>query len=90
MCADQPDVTWNNWGKGFFTTYCTGCHSETTPNRYGAPESVNFDTLDEVKALKSTIRKDVLEDGTMPVGGGVIDEHKELLEVFLDCGLGGS
>ena len=49
-CASAPPVTWDNWGDGFFSTYCRGCHSSTTTVRNGAPEAFNYDTVDEVIA----------------------------------------
>jgi uncharacterized membrane protein len=84
-CAGGTHVTWNNWGDGFFTTYCRSCHSATAPDRNGAPESVNFDTFDEVQTQAIAIESDVLTTGTMPIGGGVTDEDKALLADFLAC-----
>ena len=86
-CAEQPNVTWENWAQGFFITYCTACHSETSPDRYGAPEGLDFDTEDQVATLAGLVRQTVLEDGSMPYGGGVYEEDLELLEIYLDCGL---
>ncbi len=86
-CLDQPQVTWENWAEGFFITYCTACHSATSPDRYGAPEGIDFDTEEEVATLSSLIRQTVLEEGSMPYGGGVYDEDLELLAIYLDCGI---
>ena len=86
-CVDAPQVTWESWGQGFLTTYCTSCHSVTSPSRYDAPVGVNFDTLDEVRTYAGAIRSAVVDKETMPVGGGITDDDRELLEVFLDCGL---
>ena len=85
--ALEYDVTWANFGDGFFANYCRGCHSALTPNRYDAPESINFDTLEEVRALESLIRTTVIDEQSMPVGGGVYDQDLEFLGYFLDCGL---
>ncbi len=86
-CASAPDVTWQTWGHGFFLTYCGACHSATSPNRDGAPENVNFDTKSEVVGMKDRIRVRVLDEQTMPLGGGVYEEDLELLNVMLSCGL---
>lgn len=80
-------VTWNNWGDGFFTTWCQPCHSATAPDRNGAPESLNFDTSTDVVTYEASVRRTVLEMETMPVGGGLTDEDRALLEDFLACGL---
>ena len=85
-CADAAyDLNWLNFGDGFFGNYCRACHSADTPERFDAPEGINFDTEDEVRALASSIRNAVLEEGSMPVGGGVYEEDLELLDVYLSC-----
>ncbi len=87
-CATLPDVTWDAWGDGFFRTYCTACHSSAnTAARSGAPEGIDFDSEGAVRAHATDVRRVVLENGTMPVGGGVYPEDLVLLEVFLACGL---
>lgn len=86
-CADVPAVTWSSWGQGFFRTYCTSCHSADAVDRAGAPEGVDLDTVDDVRAYEAAIRRTVLETGTMPVGGGVPDDDAYLLDLFLRCGL---
>lgn len=87
LCADRRAVTWNNWGHGFVQTWCQPCHSAGSADRYGAPEAVNLDTLDQVVSFSDSISRTVLDDETMPVGGGVSDEDKALLRDFLECGL---
>ncbi len=37
--------------------------------------------------MKERIRLRVIEDQTMPLGGGVYEEDLELLNVMLACGL---
>lgn len=87
-CASEPyDLTWANWGDGFFANYCRACHSSNAPDRFDAPEAVNFDTKDEVLQWKDAIRQAVLVDGTMPVGGGVYEGDLEFLDIFLTCGV---
>jgi len=86
-CAGQAEVTWSGWAQGFFRGYCTSCHSRTAPDRWGAPEGIDFDTESDVVSRSAQIRSAVLERESMPVGGGVIADDLELLELYLDCGL---
>lgn len=86
-CAAAPQVTYENWGKGFFLTWCGACHTSTAQQRNGAPEGVDFDTLSDIREWKDRIDVRVLDEQTMPLGGGVYEEDLELLEVFLACGL---
>lgn len=86
-CDSAPVISWSGWAQGFFRGYCTSCHSVATPDRWGAPEGLNFDTEDEVQGLAAQIRSAVLDRQTMPIGGGVLQDDLELLEVYLDCGL---
>ncbi|MCB9778586.1 MAG: hypothetical protein H6742_08500 [Alphaproteobacteria bacterium] len=87
ICQDAPQVSWAGWADGFFQGYCRSCHSSTTPDRRGAPEGVDFDTLDQVREQADLVRWSVIEEGRMPVGGGVYEDDLYLLEVFLDCTL---
>lgn len=80
-----PTVTWSGWAQGYFRTWCGACHSATTPDRRGAPVSVDFDTLDQVLTYQDAVRAAVLEQGTMPLGGGVFPQDQDLLQAFLDC-----
>lgn len=86
-CESAPDLTWSNWGDGFFANYCRACHSESVGDRWGAPEGLDFDTLEQVQQNRGWIHQTVLVDGTMPVGGGVYEEDLEFLTYFLECSL---
>ena len=57
------------------------------PYRFDAPEGVNFDTLDEVRMYASSISRTVIDQASMPVGGGVMEDDLVRLQVFLTCGL---
>ena len=87
LCDQGYVLTWKSWGEGFFATYCDACHAADTPNRFGATEGVTFDTLDEVRDQQDRIRVRVIEQETMPLGGGVFEDDLELLDVFLTCSL---
>ena len=78
-------LTYENFGLGFTATYCRSCHSSVTPDRRGAPDGTNFDTEAEVTGLASSIRRTVLDDGTMPIGGGVQPVDLERLDAWLTC-----
>ena len=86
-CTDAPGVTWENWGEGFFITWCQACHSAISADRNGAPEGINFDTEAEVRTWTASIQHTVLEEGSMPMGGGLGDKDRALLEFLLACGL---
>ena len=85
--AVDATLTWAAFGQGFVRTYCSSCHSSTTANRRGAPESVNFDREGELVEWGVRVRARVLEEGTMPLGGGVLADDLVLLDRYL-CRLG--
>ena len=85
--AVDATLTWSAFGQGFVRTHCASCHSSFTPNRRGAPEAVNFDEEGELVAWGPRVRIRVLEEATMPLGGGVPEADLVLLERYL-CRLG--
>ena len=86
-CGSAPSVTWENWGRGFVTTHCQGCHASTAPDRYGATEGVYFDTEADIRLWADRIDVRVLVDEDMPPAGGLSADESFLLKTFLDCGL---
>jgi uncharacterized membrane protein len=86
-CDTAPSVTWENWGRGFFTTHCQGCHASTSPDRYGASEGVYFDSLADLRVWSERVRVRVIEDEDMPPAGGLTEDDRFLLETLLDCGI---
>ena len=83
----QPAPTWTNFAGAFFVTRCGACHAANAPDRFGAPEAMVFDTLEQVRALESAVRASTLEARTMPLGGGVPEEDLARLEAWLDGGM---
>lgn len=83
--TDGARPTWANFGEGFFQSYCQPCHAADSPNRFGAPEGTAFGSEAEVIALEARIRARVLEEGTMPPGGGVLEEDLVALAGYLAC-----
>jgi uncharacterized membrane protein len=88
-CAEAPDVTWGGFVHGFVVTYCTSCHSvNNTEGRYGAPEGVDFDSEADMVDQAARVRVRVLEEASMPIGGGVYEADLSLLDAYLTCKLG--
>ncbi len=84
-CDEAFDVTYENWGRGFLTTQCSGCHAETAPDRYDAPPEAIFDTVEQTDAWADRIIERVIYDSDMPPAGGVTDDEKTLLSYWLEC-----
>ena len=79
VCGESlPEMTWQSFGEGFVSTYCQGCHASGTFDRHGAPESVVFDSEDEVLARVEAVKRTTL-------GGGIPAEQRELLSAYLKC-----
>ncbi len=79
------DESWDAWANGFFTTYCRACHSQSSANRFDAPVGVDFDDRSDTVARLEQVRIWVLENQTMPVGGGVPEEELTRLDSWLQC-----
>lgn len=87
-CGREPALTYDNFGDSFMTRYCTACHTANYAgdDRYGAPEGVNFDTYDDVKAHARLIQAFAIgDDPPMPPGGGPSTEEKLKLSEWLTC-----
>jgi len=90
-CEEAPLVTWANFGQGFFIQSCFGCHFSEVPDRYGAPEEVVFDGLDDVWSQRSMVLFTAGGDApTMPPNGGTTLLEREMLEIWLTCAPPGS
>ena len=86
FCDGKPVVTYANFGRSLMTESCQGCHASTATERYGAPESVTFDTVDQCWAWKGRILARSTGDApSMPPSGGVTSDDRLLLEVWLTC-----
>lgn len=86
ICVDAPVVTYDNFGKGFVTEACQPCHASTTLDRHDAPDNIVFDTEQQVWIWSGTILEVATgEEPTMPPEGGVSDDDRYLLEVWLTC-----
>ena len=86
VCDGQPVTTWDNFGSSFLTENCDICHAASTANRFGAPEDVHFDTVDEVRERVDRILPVATGDvPSMPPEGGVDEDDRKRFEVWLLC-----
>lgn len=83
--ASDCAVTWDGWADGFFATYCQSCHAAESPERNGAPEGSNLESEADIVSWADRIAVRVLEEGTMPIGGGIPADELILLERYLEC-----
>jgi hypothetical protein len=91
LCTDVPIVTYNNFGEGFMTENCQGCHASTAADRYGAPAGVTFDTVKEVWTWQERIlSRSAGDDASMPPAGGVSEDDRTRLEWWLLCAESGT
>lgn len=85
-CAEVPVVTYANFGEGFILHHCQGCHASTTQDRYGAPEAVAFDTVEQVWAFQERIlERAASEPPTMPPAASTTEDDRTRLRWWLLC-----
>ncbi len=86
-CADAPLLTYDNFGRGFLTQNCQPCHATAAPDRHGANPSVTFDSYEDVVLEWDAIAAMATgDDPAMPPAGGILDEDREKLAIWLACG----
>lgn len=86
ICEDAPVATWENFGQGFMTENCQSCHASTASNRRGAPIGATFDDLESTLVWTDRILARATGDNiSMPPQGGVGEDDRYLLEVWLTC-----
>jgi len=86
LCVDAPVVTWSSWGEGFVSQNCQSCHRSTSTDRRGAPEDIIFDTEEDALSQADRIlARAAGNEPTMPPSGGVSEDDRYLLEVWLTC-----
>lgn len=96
VCPEAgSDLTYANFAKGFFSSYCLRCHSAKVKGdlRMGAPADHNFDTLEEIELLAKHIDEKAaagptVTNETMPPSGAKpsLADRKKLGE-WLECGV---
>ena len=85
LCADAPITTWDNFGQGFVTQHCQSCHASGSDNREGAPVEVDFDDEETALGHAARILARVVESQDMPPMGGVTEDDRYRVEVWLSC-----
>ncbi len=86
VCADAGVVSWENFGDALLGEHCQGCHASTSPNRFGAPETVTFDTHAQAITWKDAILRAATGDvPTMPPAITIGATDRELLWIWLTC-----
>ena len=84
-CDSVPYVTWETYTQGMLMTHCQGCHASESPTRYGAPEDVSFDDVEDALFWSERIRMRTLEIQDMPPAGGIFSDDLYLLQIWLEC-----
>lgn len=91
-CASGSSLRYSSFGRNFFTTYCLRCHSSNAADRRGAPTSLNFDTVEQIRMHSARIDELAaagpnVENDAMPPSGLIpeYDERRDLGE-WLACG----
>ena len=86
-CDDAAAVNYYNFGDAFLRHNCQGCHASTAENRYGAPPTVTFDTVDQAWEWKDRILTTTLgASANMPPAGSITEDESVLLYWWLECG----
>lgn len=83
-CADAHG--WAGYGDVFLRDWCRSCHSAAAPNRFGAPEGIDFDTLEDLHRWLGPVEDTVIGDESMPVGGGVDPAVRAEFGAWIACG----
>jgi mono/diheme cytochrome c family protein len=92
-CPDNSTLTYDNFGKEFFQSYCLGCHSEDLSGaaRGGAPGDHNFDTAELIREQIDHIDEtaaagpDAVNTFMPPSGKQPSEEERKKLGEWLAC-----
>jgi uncharacterized membrane protein len=81
-------ITYDNFGKDFFDTYCQSCHGASVTDRNGAPDDVFFDTRDDIwEQREQVFAQSADSNSSMPIGPhGPTDAERQKLADWLACG----
>lgn len=94
-CPPTSTLTYQNFGQGFMTKYCTKCHhSELVGEaRQGAPSFHDFDTLFGIMAVSDHIDETTaagpaaVNEGMPPDGPFPTRIEREQLGEWIACGM---
>lgn len=94
-CPSTNPPTYASFGRAFFASYCTGCHSASARERHGAPPGVDFDDEVHVRYFAPSIDIEAaagpdavntdMPDMTGPVHAAPTLAERKLLGEFLAC-----
>jgi len=94
-CPTANAPTYESFGRSFFATYCTSCHSAAAVSRHGAPPGIDFDTEDEIRRHTTAIDAEAaagpqatntdMPDMTGPVHMQPTETQRQQLGQFLAC-----
>ena len=81
-------VTYDNFAKDFFNTYCQSCHGASVTDRNGAPDDIFFDTRDDIWEQREQVFAQAADsNASMPIGPhGPTDADRQKLADWLACG----
>lgn len=87
-CPQDSELTYANFGEEFLGTHCQRCHASDSDDRNGAPNTLHFDTIDDVRDRANRIFVRAAADNTsMPPGpDDPPEEERMLLAEWLACG----
>lgn len=87
-CPPGSELTYDNFGGPFLDTYCQRCHASAAADRNGAPSSVTFDTVEDVRSHVDRIFARAAGDNTsMPPGpDDPPAAERAMLAEWLACG----
>lgn len=88
-CPEQgTPLTYENFGKAFFASYCDSCHAADSTQRRGAPIAYIFDTHEAIVALKNRIfLRSAANNTTMPPGPDDPPQaERDKLAEWIACG----
>jgi Cytochrome c len=92
--GDSSTLTYENFGKEFFSKYCTSCHSSKVKGdaRMKAPADHNFDTYEEIELLSEHIDQKAAAGTKTNVSMPPTDpkptlEERKKLGEWIACGL---
>jgi uncharacterized membrane protein len=81
-------ITYDNFGKDFFNTWCQSCHGASVTDRNGAPDDIFFDTRDDIWEQRVQVFAQAADsNASMPIGPhGPSDADRKKLADWLACG----
>jgi uncharacterized membrane protein len=89
-CPTPSTLEYATFADPFFETYCRSCHSAQRQGaeRADAPDGLNFDTLDEIRANADTIFSVAADANTLMPQAGPVPTHDERIQLgdWLACG----